>query len=361
MPVGSRRSGGTPAGPRGRQRRWPGGLVAGLAVVVASGCTAAGAGATPPATAAAPRVSAGAAAPGIPEGEGTPTIAATNAVVKAPGRATRASAAPTRTLRRSPAPSASARSSSGQATQPAGSGPADPSGVAMPVGNRPGWRQVFTDDFTGNVPLGDFPAAVSAKWGGYDGATDTTGNGTYVPGQVVSIHNGMMDLYLHTANGVHLVAAPEPVIPGAGPGGGLTYGMYEVRFKAQPVPGYKTAWLLWPDSNQWSDGEIDWPEGNLNATMGAFMHHVGDPEAQDAYLTSATYGTWHTATIEWTPSAVTFLLDGKVTGSSTGTSLIPRTPMHWVLQTETQLSGGPPSDSAAGHVDIDWVAVYARD
>jgi hypothetical protein len=32
--------------------------------------------------------------------------------------------------------------------------------------------------------------------------------------------------------------------------------------------------------------------------------------------------------------------------------------MHWVLQTETQLSGGAPSDSAAGHVQIAWVAVY---
>ena len=34
--------------------------------------------------------------------------------------------------------------------------------------------------------------------------------------------------------------------------------------------------------------------------------------------------------------------------------------MHWVLQTETQLSGGAPSDSAAGHVYIDWVTAYAR-
>jgi hypothetical protein len=32
--------------------------------------------------------------------------------------------------------------------------------------------------------------------------------------------------------------------------------------------------------------------------------------------------------------------------------------MHWVLQTETSLSGSAPSDSAAGNVQIDWVAVY---
>jgi hypothetical protein len=236
----------------------------------------------------------------------------------------------------------------------------DPSGAPMPVGNIPGWRQVFTDDFTEQVLIGQFPAAVSTKWGGYNGSHDTTGNGAYEPGQVVSIHDGVMDLYPHTVNGVHLVAAPEPIIPNAtGRDGGMLYGRYEIRFKSQAVAGYKTAWLLWPDSNVWSDGEIDFPEGNLNSTFAAYMHHVGDPKAQDVFPTSDTYASWHTAIVEWTPSSVTFLLDGQVMGVSTDAANIPDTAMHWVLQTETRLAGGPPSDSAAGHVYIDWVAIYA--
>src|ERR1700741_1268265 len=32
----------------------------------------------------------------------------------------------------------------------------DPSGVAMPKGNLPGWKQVFSDDFATSVPLGGF-------------------------------------------------------------------------------------------------------------------------------------------------------------------------------------------------------------
>ena len=233
----------------------------------------------------------------------------------------------------------------------------------MPVGNIPGWNQVFADDFANqNVPIGQFPAAVSGQWTGYgDGSTDTTGNGEYMPSQVVSIHDGMMDLYLHTANGVHMVAAPEPIIPHApGSQGGLLYGMYEIRFKADPVPGYKTAWLLWPDSENWNDGEIDFPEGNLNSTFSASMHHVGDPQVLENYQTSDTYGTWHTAIIQWTPQSVIFTIDGQVIGDDTNTSVIPSTPMHWVLQTETQLTGGPPSDSASGHVYIAWVTAYAR-
>ena len=76
--------------------------------------------------------------------------------------------------------------------------------------------------------------------------------------------------------------------------------------------------------------------------------------------TSTLYAAWHTAVIEWTPQSVTFYLDGRVIGTYTNPAVIPSTPMHWVLQTETQLSGGPPSDSAAGNVRIDWVTAYTH-
>jgi beta-glucanase (GH16 family) len=71
------------------------------------------------------------------------------------------------------------------------------------------------------------------------------------------------------------------------------------------------------------------------------MHHRADPTAQDAYSTGATYTGGHTETVRWTPQAVTFYLDGKEIGSSTNASAIPATPMHRVLQTETQLTEHP--------------------
>lgn len=329
-----------PAAPhRGRYRRWRVGIIAALTIVVACGCSVAGAvGDTQNAATAAP--DGGTVIGGVPELAGTPSVAATNARVPSTNTATKNSPA---------------AGSDKQVTVPSSS--VDPSGVAMPVGNIPGWRQVFADDFSKDVPLGQFPGAVGSRWTDYSGTMDTSGNGVYDPGEVVSIQHGLMDLYLHSENGVHLVAAPEPIISSSG--GGMTYGRYEIRFKAQPVSGYKAAWLLWPDSNVWPDGEIDFPEGNLNSTFYAFMHHVGDPQMQDTYAASDTFSSWHTATIDWTPNSVTFLLDGKVIGASTNRALIPDTPMHWVLQTETQLDGGAPSDSAASHVDIDWITVYA--
>ena len=257
----------------------------------------------------------------------------------------------------SPTPDAGSPDS-GSPTPDAGT---SPSGEPMPVGDIPGWHQIFADDFNTDVPLGSFPAAVSTQWGAYpDGWHDTTGNGTYDASHVISVSGGLMNMYLHTEGGVHMVAAPMPRLPGAtGSGGGLLYGRYTVRFRSDPVPGYKTAWLLWPDSETWPrDGEIDFPEGNLNSTISGFMHRQNGTSGsdQDAYTTSQTYTTWHTSVLEWTATECRFILDGVTLGTST--SRIPDTAMHWVLQTETQLSGGAPSDSAAGNVQIDWVAAY---
>ena len=239
--------------------------------------------------------------------------------------------------------------------------PAAPSGQAMPLGDMPGWRQVFADDFTANVPLGSFPSAVSSKWSVYqDGWHDTTHNGTYTPSQVLSEHDGVLDMFLHTVNGVHMVAAPLPKIAGApGSEGGLQYGRYAVRFKADALHGYKTAWLLWPDSERWpSGGEIDFPEGDLDSAGCAFMHHINGSGGgdQEVFCTHTPYTDWHTAVTEWTPGSVKYYMDGQLIGSTT--NRVPDSPMHLVIQTETATDGTTPADSTQGHVLIDWVAIY---
>lgn len=241
-----------------------------------------------------------------------------------------------------------------------GSGGTSPSGEPMPTGDLPQFKQIFADDFTQDVPLGSFPTAVASTWGAYPSPwNDTSKNGEYDPAAVVSIADGVMKLHLHTANGKARVAAPYPRLPNATANNGQLYGRYAIRFRADPVEGFKTAWLLWPDSETWPrDGEIDFPEGDLNDTISAFMHWQNGTKGsdQDAYPTTITYTSWHTAVTEWTPTATRFTLDGKVIGSST--QKIPNTPMHYVIQTETRLSGGPPPTSAAGDVLIDWVVVH---
>jgi hypothetical protein len=240
-------------------------------------------------------------------------------------------------------------------------------GSAMPVGNitdtNGTWREIFAENFNTPVPVGSFPGTVyGSRWKVYlDGWKDTTGNGTYYPSRVLSVSNGVLNMHLHTeiVNGVavHMVAAPEPKLPS---GAGQTYGRYSVRFKVDPVPGYKTAWLLWPDTGVWPrDGEVDYPDCNLTGTVHAFMHYASSSGGQTAFSTNVPEaGAWHIATMEWQPGKVTFVLDGTLIGVAT--TRVPSTPMHYVLQTETQLSGGPPSNTAAGNVKVDWVAIYSR-
>ena len=137
---------------------------------------------------------------------------------------------------------------------------------------------------------------------------------------------------LHSENGRAQGAAPVPLVNGAW--GGQVYGRYTVRFKSDALPGYGTGWLLWPDSNNWNDGEIDFPESGLNSTIKGYNHTVGNPAHNDlVFDTGVTYLGWHTATIEWTPSKITYLLDGNVVSSST--TSVPSKALHWVLQTAT--------------------------
>lgn len=232
----------------------------------------------------------------------------------------------------------------------------------MPRGNLPGWRQVFADDFKQTVPLGDFPAAAAATWGNSyaDGLKDTSKNGTYEPTKVVSIGHGVMNLHLHTQDGIHMVAAAVPTIPGAhGSDGGLLYGRYVFRLRADPVAGYKVAMLLWPDSENWpSDGEVDFPEADLNGPIYGWVHHQNGRSAVDqiGFSTNATYGEWHTAAITWLPSGISFQLDGKVIG--TAFTRIPNTPMHLIIQAETSTDAPPPTNAAAGNIQLAWIAIY---
>jgi len=219
--------------------------------------------------------------------------------------------------------------------------------------NLPGWKLIFSEDFTTNAPSGGFLSTYT-NFGAYPwGWLDTSKRGRYDP-RILSVSGGLLNMHLHTSSdGMHHVAAPYPKLPG---GTNQLYGRYSVRFRADPVDGYKTAWLLWPQSEVWSDGEIDFPEGDLTGTMKAFMHYVGAPTEQDYFGTGVGYANWHTATTEWSPNKVAFYLDGRLIGTST--QHVPAKPMHYVLQTETELGSDPIPSRTAGNVQVDWVSIW---
>jgi len=235
---------------------------------------------------------------------------------------------------------------------------------SMPVGDLDGWRQIFAEDFTTPAPLGQFTAVYGNRWFAYPSPwTDTSGRGTYDPAKVLSVSNGVLDWYLHTDNGTPCVGAVVPKLPGSA-SGGQTYGKYTFRFRAGTIPGYKLVILLWPDSDNWGEGEIDFPEvGELTAgkdgQMNAYLHAPG-AYAQSQWLPTGIVAAdtgWHTASIEWRRDTLTYYLDGRLVG--TQTSGIPSTPFHLVFQMETNIGGPAPSPSSAGHIQLDWVSIYA--
>ena len=113
-----------------------------------------------------------------------------------------------------------------------------------------------------------------------------------IPRKTLSQHDGVLDVWLHTASGTPRVAAVVPKINGPSQGSGTLGGRFAICWRLPTViPRYKQAWLLWPDSETWPrDGEIDFPEGGFNSgnAIEAYMHRQNGTSGgdQDAYRTN---------------------------------------------------------------------------
>lgn len=228
---------------------------------------------------------------------------------------------------------------------------------AMPSTDLPGWDLVFRDDFSTTAAEGQFLAKYPS-WRAYpSGWKDSSGFGTYDP-KILSTHDGVLDVFIRSEAGKNLVASFGPVL--ANGSTNQLYGRYAIRFRADAIVGYKGAWLLWPKSEVWPrDGEINFPEGDFDRTIDGFVHRQGASSGSDqaAFSTGARWTTWHTAVVEWKPGSVQFFLDGTSVGRTT--ERVPNTPMHWQIQNETRIVSNAPPASSAGHVTIDWVAVWS--
>ncbi len=232
-----------------------------------------------------------------------------------------------------------------------------------PIDNQPGWKFVFGDNFETPAPLGTFLDKYGSKWGAYPFPYQDTSHevrsdpGYYYPQKTLSVANGIMDAWMHydAALGKYLVAAPIPKLPT------MQYGKFILRLRSDDIAGYKVTPLLWPDSENGDDGEINLPEGTLNgADFKAFYHPEGGAKAGQAeFSTGVNSHQWHTFETDWSPGKVDLIVDGESIGSATNS--VPSKPMHWVLQFETQIKKTPPPQSSQGHIQVDWVTAYTYD
>ncbi|MGH2850062.1 MAG: glycoside hydrolase family 16 protein [Solirubrobacteraceae bacterium] len=246
---------------------------------------------------------------------------------------------------------------------PGGSSGELPSGQAMPLGDIPGWRQTYAEDFSGS--------SVPSSWDVYKGQPGGDPAGWWDPSHV-SVSGGELQILssrdpAHCPSGCH---ALDDLVSGGVQlsGHSQTYGKYEIRMRADNAKGLGLTVLLWPVSNQGP------PETDMIADVG-FSPRVGTGVgvvfgANDTDLvaknTTADLSQWHTWGAEWTPGKVAFTLDGNVWATETNPN-VSSVPMNLAIQMQAYPCSGPGSfgvcaDSttpASSNFDVDWVTQYS--
>lgn len=197
----------------------------------------------------------------------------------------------------------------------------------------------FVEDFTKDAVTGLVASLYPQSWQPYPDGT----SGIYAPSKTVSVHDGVMDVALGTGAGA---AGTFGSSAGAWDHVG---GSFSVRAKATGGDGNGAAFMLWPTSGTWSDGEIDFPEGNFEDSPSAFHHSMTPGKEADRVQigTGVSWRDWHTYTVDWVPGeSVTYSVDGRVL--DTITHDVPTTPHRFMFQV------GNWGDQ--GNLLIDWVS-----
>jgi hypothetical protein len=135
-----------------------------------------------------------------------------------------------------------------------------------------------------------------------------------------------------------------------------TYGAFFIRSRETGV-GADDVELLWPQNNQWPP-EIDIDETGNNPNSETWTVHFDTPTDQVQGTKQINILAWHTWGVIWTPTAITFVVDGYAYGQVTNTSEIPNLPMTLDLQMQSWCGISPECPTKPSSLIIDWVAVY---
>jgi Glycosyl hydrolases family 16 len=209
----------------------------------------------------------------------------------------------------------------------------------------PGYTRAYVDDFTQQLS--------SADWYYFRGVPQGDPSGRFDPRHVVVAH-GLLKIgtwrdprfnQQWVSGGVGLYSLPT------------LYGAYFIRSR-ETQPGPDTSELLWPQNNQWPP-EIDIDEGGASPNTQSWFVHFDNSQDQVFGTRTINIEHWHTWGVIWTPTSITFTVDGQEWGEVTTPSQIPTIPMELDLQSQSWcgISGQacPTQDSV---LLVDWVSVY---
>jgi hypothetical protein len=220
-----------------------------------------------------------------------------------------------------------------------------PSGMAPPSATAlAGYAQSYVNDFTGtSLPSG---------WSVYNG-TPGGDPGAQFSGSHVVVGGGVLSLNTWQ----------DPAYNNEWVTGGLcqcghaqTYGAYFVRTRVTGA-GPTAVELLWPAANVWPP-EVDFNETGGTTTATSATVHFGTANSIDQRSLTIDMTQWHTWGVIWTPTSITYTVDGRAWGTVAVTSEIPNQAMTLDLQQQTWCSSGWACPTAPQSMQIDWVAEY---
>jgi beta-glucanase (GH16 family) len=221
----------------------------------------------------------------------------------------------------------------------------EPSGMAPPGANSlAGYSQSYVTDFSGT--------SMPAGWNTYDGVPGGDPGAQFSPAHVV-VSGGLLQLNAYQDPAYN----NEWVTGGVSDSGhSQTYGAYFVRSRMTGA-GPTGVELLWPANNSWPP-EIDFNEtkGITTSTTSTVWYGA---ENMDVRTLNIDMTQWHTWGVIWTPTSITYTVDGQVWATVTASSEIPNIPMTLDLQEQTWCSSGFACPSTPQSMDVDWVAEYS--
>jgi len=221
----------------------------------------------------------------------------------------------------------------------------EPSGFAPPGPNQlAGYEEAYVDDFTGPI---DF-----TMWGLFDGVPKGDPTGRFERNHVWDA-DGML----------HIGTWRDPMRRDKWATGGIclcgvhpTYGAFFVRSRVTST-GPDDAQLLWPLNNSWPP-ELDFNETGIAPMASTWTDHYRSPKTWVQKTQKINVQRWHTWGIIWTPTAITFVVDGHAWGQLTAKAQIPDLPMTLDLQAQTWCGILPECPSRTSAMLVDWVVVY---
>jgi len=211
----------------------------------------------------------------------------------------------------------------------------------------PGYAQTYVTDFNGStLPDG---------WQLFNGTATGDPGSQWAPSHV-SLSGGLLQMNTYQdSNYGNAWVSGGACQCGSGVAG-QTYGAYFVRSRTTG-PGPTVVQLLWPADNSWPP-EIDFNETyGLTTATSATLHYTSSNQQVQRSLT-IDMTQWHTFGVIWTPSSLTYTVDGQVWGTVDIPADIPNVPMTLDIDQQTWCSSGFACPTTSQSLLVDWVAEY---